>query len=228
MTCADGDGVESPLVEDAEDFVLAAFFGDEEHALLRFAEHDLVGGHAGFALGDEVEFDLDANAAARAHLTGRAGEAGGAHVLYADDCAGLHGFEAGLEQQLLHEGIAHLHVGTLGFGAFAELFARHGGAVDAVAPGLGADVDHGIADAGGLGVEDLVATDQSEGEGVDQRIAGVAGLELHLAAEVGNAEAVAIGGDAARPRLRAWSGSCAMLDAGFRHRNRGGRSGGSP
>ena len=122
---------------------------------------------------------------------------GGAHVLNADDRAGLHRFEAGLEQQLLHEGIAHLHVGPLLLGAFGELFAGHGGAVDAVAAGLGADVDHRIADAGGLGVEDLVLADQAEREGVDQRIAGVAGLEARLAAQVGHAEAVAVAGDAA-------------------------------
>ena len=120
-------------------------------------EHDLVAGHAGFALRHVVELDLEADAAARAHLAGGAGEAGGAHVLNADDRAGLHRFEAGLEQQLLHEGIAHLHVGALLLGAFGELLAGHGGAVDAVAAGLGADVDHRIADAGGLGVEDLVA-----------------------------------------------------------------------
>jgi hypothetical protein len=58
-----------------------------------------------------------------------------------------------------------------------ELLAGHGGAVDAVAAGLGADVDDRVADAGGLGVEDFVDLDQAEGEGVDQRIAAVAGLE---------------------------------------------------
>src|SRR5258707_883742 len=59
----DGDfgGFQAPLFEDAEDFVLAAFIGDEEHALLAFREHDFVRRHAGFALGDEIEFDLDAD-----------------------------------------------------------------------------------------------------------------------------------------------------------------------
>ena len=67
-------------------------------------------------------------------------------------------------------------------------------------PVFGADVDDGVADAGGLGVEDLVGADEAEGEGVDQRIAGVAGLEAGLAAEVGDAEAVAVAGDAVRRR----------------------------
>ena len=108
---ADFDGVESPLFENAEDFVLAAFLRDQQHALLRLAQHDLVGSHAGFALRHAVEFDLDAHAAAPAHLAGRAGQPGGAHVLNADDRAGLHGFEAGFEQKLFQERIADLHVG---------------------------------------------------------------------------------------------------------------------
>ena len=40
---ADLDGVESPLAEDGEDFLLAAALGDQQHALLRFAEHHFVG-----------------------------------------------------------------------------------------------------------------------------------------------------------------------------------------
>ena len=110
---ADDDGVEAPLGEDAQDFVFAAFFGHQQHALLAFGEHDFVGAHAGFALRDEVELDIEAHAAARAHLAGGAGEAGCAHVLNADDGAGLHGFKAGFEQQLFHEGVADLDVGPL-------------------------------------------------------------------------------------------------------------------
>jgi len=33
---ADDGGIEAPLFEDVENFVFAAFFGDEEHALLGF------------------------------------------------------------------------------------------------------------------------------------------------------------------------------------------------
>ena len=183
--------------EDAEDFVLAAFLRDQQHALLRLAQHDLVGRHAGFALRHQIQLDLQAHAAAPAHLAGRAGQPGRAHVLNADDRAGLHGFEAGFQQQLLQERIADLHVGPLGFRLFAELLAGHGGAMNAVAAGLGADVDHRIAFARGLGVENLIAPHQSQREGVDQRIARVAALELHLAADVRHAEAVAVRGDAA-------------------------------
>ena len=185
------------FAEDAQDFVFAALFGDQQHALLALGEHDLVGGHAGFALRNKVELNVEAHAAARAHLAGGAGESGRAHVLNADDGAGLHGLKAGFEQQLLHEGVADLHVGPLGLGAFVELFAGHGCAVDAVAAGLGAYIDHRVARAAGLAIKDFVFADQAEREGVHQRVAAVTGLELGFAAQVGHAEAVAVAGDAA-------------------------------
>ena len=189
--------VQSPFFENAKDFLLAAFLRHQQHALLRFAQHDFVGSHAGFTLGHEVEFDFSAHVAASAHFAGGAGKPGSAHILNADDGAGLHGLKAGFEQQLFQKGIAHLHVGPLGLGGFAELFAGHGGAVNAVAAGLRANINYGIAFARGLGIENLVAADQSQSESVDQRIARVARLELGFAAQVGDAEAVAVGSDSA-------------------------------
>ena len=59
-----------PLLEDAFDFLLAALVNDDQHPLLRFAEHDLVAGHAWCALGDLVELDLDARAGTRGGFTG--------------------------------------------------------------------------------------------------------------------------------------------------------------
>ena len=194
---ADDHAVEAPLLEDVENLVLAALFGDEQHALLAFGEHDLVGAHASFALRNQVEFDVESDAATAAHLAGRTGEPGGAHVLNADDRAGLHRLKAGLKQQLFHERIAALHVGPLLFRALVELFAGHGRAVDAVAAGLGADINDGVAGAAGLAVEDLVLADQTEREGVHQRIARIAGLKLGFAAQIRHAEAVAVAGHAA-------------------------------
>src|ERR1019366_6506492 len=71
---ADFHRIQSPLLEDAEDFRFAAALRDQWHALLRLAEHDLIRGHAGFALRDAVEFYFDSGAATRAHLAGRAGQ----------------------------------------------------------------------------------------------------------------------------------------------------------
>ena len=69
--------------------------------------------------------------------------------------------------------------------------------MDAVAAGLGADVDDGIAGAAGSGEEKFVLRRDAEREDVDQRIAGVAGLEGDFAADGGHAEAVAVMRDAA-------------------------------
>ena len=60
---ADVDRVEIPLVENALDLGLAAALHDEQHALLRFRQHDLVGRHRGLALRDQRDVDLDAGAA---------------------------------------------------------------------------------------------------------------------------------------------------------------------
>ncbi len=156
---ADFDCIQSPFFEDAKHFLLAAFLRHQQHALLRFAQHDFVSGHAGFALRHEIEFDFSAHVAARAHFAGGAGEPGSAHVLDADDGAGLHGFKTGFEQKLFEKRIAYLHIGPLGFRGFAEFLAGHGGAVNAVASGLRSHINYGIAFARSLGVENLVAPD---------------------------------------------------------------------
>ena len=122
---------------------------------------------------------------------------GGAHVLDADDQALLHGFKTGFEQQLLHERIADLHVGTLRARIFAESCRGHRRAVNAVAPGLRADVDDGIAETGGAAVEDLVLFENAEGECVDQRVLRVAAREDDFTADRRNAEAVSVESDAA-------------------------------
>ena len=54
------------------------------------------------------------------HFGAGTGEAGGAHILNRDDRAGGHGFEAGFQQQLFHEGIADLHIRALLLGFLAE------------------------------------------------------------------------------------------------------------
>ena len=67
-----------------------------------------------------------------------------------------HQFEAGLDQQFLGERVADLHGRPLLLGIGAELGRGHRRAVDAVAPGLGADIDDRVAGAGGGRIEDAV------------------------------------------------------------------------
>ena len=102
-----------PLVKNAFDFVLAARLDDDEHALLRFAEHDFVGRHVGARCGTLVQFDLDAGAGARGGLAGRTGQARRAHVLNAGHGVGGQQFQARFANQLFHERIAHLHRAAL-------------------------------------------------------------------------------------------------------------------
>ena len=65
-----------------------------------------------------------------------------------------------------------------------------------VPPGLGPDVEDGVPRSLRAGAEDTRLADQSHGHGVDDRVAGVLGGEADLAAQVGNAEAVAVPADA--------------------------------
>ena len=190
---ADDDGIEAPLLEDRQDFMLAALFRHQQHALLGFAEHDFVGRHAGLALRNFGEFDLDARAAARGHFHSGAGEAGSAHVLNRDDRPGVHGFQAGFEQQFLHEGVADLYIRTLLLRLFGELGGgQQGCAVNPVATCFCADVDHRIADAFRFGEENFFLFGDAQRERIDERILRIARLKADLAADGGNAETVSV------------------------------------
>jgi hypothetical protein len=68
--------------------------------------------------------------------------------------------------------------------------------VDAVAAGLGADVDDRVADAARPAVEDAVGADDAAGEGVDEDVAVVGAVEGELAADGRDADAVAVAADA--------------------------------
>ena len=146
--------------------------------------------------GTSIEHHLDAALALRCHLEGGGGEARRAHVLDGDDHVGGHQLEAGLDQQLLGEGIAHLDGRPLCFLGIGELGRGHGGAVDAVAAGLGAHIEHRIADAGRLRIEDLVGVGDADRHGVDQDVAVVGAVEGALAADGRHADAVAVAADA--------------------------------
>ena len=97
--------------------------------------------------GHERHVDLDACAAARAHLGRGAGQSCGAHVLDADERVGLHHLETRFEEEFLHERIADLHRGPLLRRLLVEFRRRHRRAVDTVAAGLGADIVDAVAGA---------------------------------------------------------------------------------
>src|SRR5437763_3325721 len=190
--------VQSPLLEYVEHLALAALFRDQEHAFLRFAEHDFVRGHARLTLRHFGEVDLDAGSAARGHFRRGTGQARRAHVLNGHYRAGLHGFETCFQQELLHERVADLHIGALLLRFFGELGAgQERCAVNAVAPRLCADVNHGIAGAAGFGEKQIFFSGNAQGQRVYQRILRVARFESDFAADRGDSEAVSVMGDAA-------------------------------
>ena len=188
--------IEAPLAEHLLAGAFRARLEDHQHPLLAFREHHLVGRHVGLALRHVVEVQLDADAALVGHLRRRGCEARRAHVLDRDDRIGRHQLEARLDQQLLGEGVADLHGRALFRALVVELGRRHGRAVDAVAPGLGADVDHRQADALGGGIENLVRAREADAHRVDEDVAVVAGVEVGLAADRRHADAIAVAADA--------------------------------
>ncbi len=115
---ADPRAGQVPLVEDRLHLGLAALLGDDEHAFLRLGQENLVRRHARFALGDEVQVDLDPAAAAAGCFASRTRQPRRAHILDAGDGVGLEEFEAGFEQELFLEGVADLHGRAVFLGLF--------------------------------------------------------------------------------------------------------------
>jgi len=62
-------------------------------------------------------------------------------------------------------------LGRFCFDSSVNSALAHGGPVDAVAASARSDVNHRVADAGGLGVEHFFLAADAESEGVDERVA---------------------------------------------------------
>ena len=125
-----------------------------------------------------------------------------------------HQLEAGLEEQLLRERIAHLHGRPLLLALVVELGRRQqAGAVDAVAPGARADVDApGCRRRSRCARKIRSARAMPERERVDQDVAVVAGVEVDLAADGGHADAVAVVRRCPPPRRRTRYGVRGCVD----------------
>ncbi len=197
-------GVQLPPATDFEHACFHSRLRDEQHAFLRFAEKDLVRRHGSGTAGYAVQVNLDAVVGPSGHLNARRGQPSGSHVLNAFEQATGEQFKTRFEQELAHKGVAHLHGGshwrTRRNGGRRsggrELVAGHGRPMDAVPTGLRADVQDAVADACGPTVENAVGRGNSAGERVDQDVAVVALVELQLAANGRNADAVSIAANA--------------------------------
>lgn len=105
--------------------------------------------------------------------------------------------QAGFDQQLLGERVAHLDRRATLLAALVEGgTGEYGDAADAVPAGLGAHQHDDVARSGGRLVLQPVDRQYTEREGVDQRVPLVGGVEDDLAADVRQAEAVAVPADA--------------------------------
>ena len=225
---ADHREIEPPFLEDRLGLFFLLGLEHHEHALLAFREHHLIGAHAGFARRHRIEIEIDAEIALGAHLDRRAGQPRRAHVLDRDHAIGCHDFEAGFQQQLFGEGIADLHGRALLFGIVVELGRGHRRAVNAVAAGLGAEIDDRHVHAGRRRVENLVGIGEADRHRVDEDVAVIAGVEAHLPAHRRHAEGIAIAADAGddarhqMPRLRMLgSAEAQRVQAGDRPRAHG-------
>ena len=193
----DDCGLDVPLVDDLEEALAILRGHDRHHAFLGLAHEDLARGERGVAQEHVLEVDVHAGVAVGGQLGGRARDARGTEVLDALDDVGLEQVEAALDEDLLHEGVAHLDGGALGGHAvFEGLGGEDGGAADAVAAGARAEEDDEVAFAGRVGQVDVVVAQLADAQRVDEGVALVGGVKLGFAADVGQAQAVAVAADA--------------------------------
>ena len=129
---------------------------------------------------------------------GRAGDAGGAEVLDALDHARGVELEAALDEHLLHERVADLDA----TGAWRAWCRRRSREARIDAPPMPSPPVRApnrttlLPDAGRVGQVDVLVPQDAQAQRVDQRVALVGGVEHELAADVRQAEGVAVAADA--------------------------------
>ncbi|CDZ90877.1 hypothetical protein RHRU231_760036 [Rhodococcus ruber] len=207
---ADHGGQHVPLLAHGHEGVDVLRGHDGAHALLGLAREHLGGGHAGRAHRNPLERDVHAAVAGGGQLGGRAGEAGAAEVLDADDELLAVEVEAALDEHLLGERIPHLHRRQLlaglrgagflsgtGFVTVEGLRRQDGHAADAVEARARAEQDDLVARARRERQVQVLRAHRPGTQRIDQGVAGIGGVEDGFAADVGQAEGVAVTTDPA-------------------------------
>ena len=193
---ADDGGRYIPLAADLHETLHVPGLHHGHHAFLRLAHQDLLGSEVRVAQRDEVEIDRHAAVACGGQLGGGAGDARGPEVLDAIDDTRLEQLEGALDEQLLHERVADLHAGPLRrAGLVKGLGGQDRGSSDPVAASRRAEEDHPVAHPGGVGAVQVLVAQHPDTQRVDERVAQIGGVELHLAADVWQAQAVAVPAD---------------------------------
>ena len=194
---SDDGGVDVPLLADGQETLDVAGFDDRHHPLLALAHQDLLGRERGVAERNALELDVHAAVARAGQLAGRTGQARAAQVLDTGDQPCGEELEGALDEQLLHERVAHLDTRSLGRSSRIEGLRReHADSADAVAAGRRAVQDHQVADAARLGQVQVLVPKHADAERVDERVAEIGLVEDGLAADVRQPEAVAVATDA--------------------------------
>ena len=194
---ADHHGLDIPLLAAQQEFAELRGGDDRAHALLRLAHEDLLGRERLIAQQHPVEPHVHATVAIRGEFTRRARDAGAAEILDAFDEARVQHLEGCLDEQFLHERVADLHAGPLGGAALAEGLGReHRDAADAIAAGAGAIQDNEISDALRAREVNILMPHRADAEGIHERVAKIRSVEHDLAADIRQAQTVAVAADA--------------------------------
>ena len=191
-------GIELPFGEPGGDILDMFRLHGDDHSLLGFGKHHLVGRHAALAAGHAVGMNHNPDAGALGHLDRRAGNARRAAVLQTLNPVAVLADEAdaGVHQQLFEEWIADLHGGPALHAGLVEFDAGEGRPVQPVAPRIRADQHQLAAGRAGAGRNQLLAARDAQAHRVDQRIARILRCDDEFAAHGGDAETVAVAADA--------------------------------
>ena len=189
----DDRGRHIPFAADLHETFHVPGFHHRHHAFLRLAHQDFLGREVRVTQRHEIEVDGHATVAGGGQLRGGAGDSGRPEVLDADDDAGLEQFEGALDEQLLHERVADLNAGAFrGSGLVEGLGGQDGCPADAVPTGGGSEEDHLVAHPGGVGAVQVLVSQHPDAQRIDEGIAEICPVELHLAADVRQSQAVAV------------------------------------
>ena len=184
--------VQVPLVQDRAHGLFFSARSHDEHPFLRFAQQNLIRRHSLLTHRDFQRVDHDAHVAALGHFGARRREAGCTHVLNRHDVPARDEFERRFEQELLGEGVAHLHARSLGIALVRKVLGRERCAMDSVAPRSRSHRDDRIAYSLGLGADQFILAENPHAHGVHEGIALVCSVEHDVTGDGGNAHAVAV------------------------------------
>ena len=189
----DHDCFDIPLAAVGHEVIDLVRSDDGTHALLRLAHQDLFRAQCRIAQQYSIQPHVHATVTVGGEFAGGARDTGTTEVLNPLDQSGMQHFEGGLDQEFLHERIAHLHAGALGWAFVVEGFrGQNRYAPDAIAAGAGAVEHHQIAHALRARQVNVLVSHGANTQGVHQWVARVGLVEDDFPSDVGQTEAVSV------------------------------------